>query len=89
MLVVLGLERAVIVQTGIFHGNDMTYDALMSADGERRGIALLREGRCRVKPSSPNRFGDLLHLFAIWAPDAALRQRILVDNPARRYGFLV
>lgn len=31
--------------------------------------------------------GDLLDLLADWAPDEALRRRILVDNPARLYGF--
>ena len=31
--------------------------------------------------------GDLLDLLAVIAPDAALRQRILVDNPARLFGF--
>jgi predicted TIM-barrel fold metal-dependent hydrolase len=31
--------------------------------------------------------GDLLDALADWAPDAAQRQRILVDNPARLYGF--
>jgi 2-pyrone-4,6-dicarboxylate lactonase len=228
MLKVLGLERAVIVQTGIFHGNDVTYDVLKESGGQWRGIALLdgnvttqeiarlndagfrgvrlnprnlkadelkdmetiaqkiapfgwhlqfhldarnlatlaerlrklpvdivvdhlghmpvdagvdhpgfqellallREGRTWVKLSSPNRFGDprppypnvtpyahaliaaapdrcvwasdwphsrfagfmpndgdLLDLLAVWAPDAALRKRILVDNPARLYGF--
>jgi predicted TIM-barrel fold metal-dependent hydrolase len=30
---------------------------------------------------------DLLDLLAVWAPDAALRKRILVDNPAALYGF--
>ncbi len=30
---------------------------------------------------------DLLDLLAVWAPDAALRKKILVDNPARLYGF--
>jgi predicted TIM-barrel fold metal-dependent hydrolase len=23
----------------------------------------------------------------VWAPDAAIRKKILVDNPARLYGF--
>jgi predicted TIM-barrel fold metal-dependent hydrolase len=228
MLKVLGLQRAVIVQTGIFHGNDVTYDVLKESGGQWRGIALvdgtvttqeiarlneagfrgvrlnprnvkaddlkdmetiaqkiapfgwhlqfhldarslttladrlrklpvevvvdhlghmpvdagvdhpgfqallalLKEGRTWVKLSSPNRFGDprppypsvvpyahaliaaapdrcvwasdwphsrfagfmpndgdLLDLLALWAPDAALRNRILVDNPARLYGF--
>lgn len=30
---------------------------------------------------------DLLDLLAVWAPDAALRKKILVDNPAVLYGF--
>jgi D-galactarolactone isomerase len=30
---------------------------------------------------------DLLNLLGEWAPDEALRQRILVDNPAEVYGF--
>jgi predicted TIM-barrel fold metal-dependent hydrolase len=29
----------------------------------------------------------ILNQFAIWAPDASLRRTILVDNPARLYGF--
>jgi predicted TIM-barrel fold metal-dependent hydrolase len=31
--------------------------------------------------------GDLLDLLKVWAPDEAVRRRILVDNPARLYGF--
>jgi predicted TIM-barrel fold metal-dependent hydrolase len=31
--------------------------------------------------------GRLLNLLPVWAPDAAVRQKILVDNPARLYGF--
>ena len=31
--------------------------------------------------------GRLLNQLAVWAPDAALRTTILVDNPARLYGF--
>jgi predicted TIM-barrel fold metal-dependent hydrolase len=31
--------------------------------------------------------GHLLDLLAEWAPDAAQRRAILVDNPARLYGF--
>jgi predicted TIM-barrel fold metal-dependent hydrolase len=31
--------------------------------------------------------GRLLNQLAGWAPDAAIRQKILVDNPARLYGF--
>lgn len=31
--------------------------------------------------------GDLTDLIADWLPDAALRERVLVANPARLYGF--
>jgi len=31
--------------------------------------------------------GRLLNQLADWAPDAVLRQKILVDNPARLYDF--
>ncbi|MFN3449520.1 MAG: amidohydrolase family protein, partial [Roseococcus sp.] len=31
--------------------------------------------------------GDLLGLLADWAPEEALRRTILVENPARLYGF--
>jgi predicted TIM-barrel fold metal-dependent hydrolase len=31
--------------------------------------------------------GKLLNQLPVWAPDAAVRKRILVDNPARLYGF--
>lgn len=31
--------------------------------------------------------GELLDLLALWAPDAALRKRILVDNAAALYGY--
>jgi predicted TIM-barrel fold metal-dependent hydrolase len=31
--------------------------------------------------------GALLNQLAVWEPDAAVRRKILVDNPARLYGF--
>ncbi|MGL3214615.1 amidohydrolase family protein [Bradyrhizobium sp. BR 1433] len=31
--------------------------------------------------------GRLLNQLSVWAPDAAVRKAILVDNPARLYGF--
>lgn len=31
--------------------------------------------------------GRLLNQLPVWAPDAEIRKRILVDNPARLYGF--
>ena len=31
--------------------------------------------------------GQLLNLLAVWAPDAGTRKKILVDNPAKLYGY--
>jgi predicted TIM-barrel fold metal-dependent hydrolase len=31
--------------------------------------------------------GRLLNQLPVWAPDAVIRRKILVDNPARLYGF--
>jgi predicted TIM-barrel fold metal-dependent hydrolase len=31
--------------------------------------------------------GRLLNLLPVWAPDAAIRKKILVDNPVKLYGF--
>jgi predicted TIM-barrel fold metal-dependent hydrolase len=40
-----------------------------------------------VTPLLPIDDGRLLNRLAAWAPDPAARHRILVDNPARLYGF--
>jgi 2-pyrone-4,6-dicarboxylate lactonase len=39
-----------------------------------------------LKGTMPND-GDLADLLSDWVPDAALRRQVLVDNPARLYGF--
>jgi predicted TIM-barrel fold metal-dependent hydrolase len=31
--------------------------------------------------------GRLLNQLPVWTPDAAIRKKILVDNPAQLYGF--
>jgi len=31
--------------------------------------------------------GLVLNLLPVWAPDAAIRKKILVDNPAKLYAF--
>ena len=38
-------------------------------------------------PGQVPNIGDLLDLLAVIAPDEAVRRRILVDNPARLFGF--
>jgi len=40
-----------------------------------------------IAPAQPIDDGRLLNLLAEWAPEAALRRAILVDNPRRLYGF--
>lgn len=40
-----------------------------------------------VTPLSPIDDGRLLNQLAAWAPDAAMREKILIANPARLYGF--
>jgi predicted TIM-barrel fold metal-dependent hydrolase len=40
-----------------------------------------------VSPFTPIDDGAVLNLFASWVPDPAIRRQILVDNPARLYGF--
>jgi predicted TIM-barrel fold metal-dependent hydrolase len=43
--------------------------------------------RADIAPPYPNDDGLLLNQLPKWAPDAAIRRKILVDNPARLYGF--
>jgi 2-pyrone-4,6-dicarboxylate lactonase len=40
----------------------------------------------RIEGEMPNA-GRLLDLFNEWTPDAAVRKKILIDNPAKLYGF--
>jgi len=40
-----------------------------------------------VAQVAPPNDGDLVDQFCDWVPDEAVRRRILVDNPARLYGF--
>lgn len=40
-----------------------------------------------ISPDLPIDDGLVLNQLPIWAPDPAIRRKILVDNPARLYGF--
>jgi predicted TIM-barrel fold metal-dependent hydrolase len=40
-----------------------------------------------ISPPIPVDDGALLNQLLVWAPDAATLEKILVDNPARLYGF--
>jgi D-galactarolactone isomerase len=59
-----------------------------------RALAAAHPARCvwatnwphpNINPPPPN--AAMLDLLLDWVPDEALRRRILVDNPARLYGF--
>ena len=39
-----------------------------------------------VKSAMPND-GDLCDLLLAWIPDAVTREQVLVNNPAKLYGF--
>jgi predicted TIM-barrel fold metal-dependent hydrolase len=43
--------------------------------------------RADIAPPYPNDDGRLLNQLPKWVPDPATRRKILVDNPARLYGF--
>ena len=40
-----------------------------------------------MNPPLPIDDARLLSQLPVWAPEAGVRQRILVDNPAELYGF--
>ncbi|HZY12556.1 MAG TPA: amidohydrolase family protein [Beijerinckiaceae bacterium] len=40
-----------------------------------------------IAPALPIDDGRVLNLLAEWVPDAAMRKKILVDNPKRLYEF--
>ena len=44
-------------------------------------------GAVDVRPFTPIDDARLLNQLPVWAPDPATRKKILVDNPARLYGF--
>jgi predicted TIM-barrel fold metal-dependent hydrolase len=44
-------------------------------------------GKMDVRPFTQIDDARLLNQLPVWAPDAAVRKKILVDNPARLYGF--
>jgi predicted TIM-barrel fold metal-dependent hydrolase len=51
--------------------------------------AAVRRGRKPTDISPPVPIDDvrLLNQLPVWVPDPAIRQKILVENPARLYGF--
>ncbi len=61
---------------------------LWGSDWPHTGASATRTGDIsQIEPFRAEDAVRTLRLLDDWAPDAATRQRILVDNPARLYGF--
>lgn len=94
LLALMRAGRAWVKLTGPYR---ISSEALPYPDTVPFADALLRAAPQRVvwgsdwphvmmKGSMPND-GDLCDVLATWIPDAALREQVLVDNPAVLYGF--
>ena len=72
--------NALIAANGdrIVWGTDWPHPATATPSGRRP---------TDVTPMLPIDDGRLLNQLAVWAPDPATRRKILVDNPARLYGY--
>ena len=66
----------------IIWGSDWPHTSVVPA-GVTRALRLATE----ITPLGTIDDGRILNQFAVWVPDAATRKKILVDNPARLYGF--
>lgn len=92
-----GIERMVFTQPSTY-GRDNTcmLDAIRMAGSNARGIVDIAAAPDRIIWGSDYPYLshadkvnsiDLFNLVAQWMPDAATRQKILVDNPAKLFGF--
>lgn len=52
-----------------------------------RSEGLPGHAKTDLAPNLPVDVANLLNLLAVWVPDVETRRKILVDNPARLYGF--
>lgn len=77
---VVPLARALIAanQERVLWGTDWPHPGTTPPSGGQR---------TDVTPLLQIDDGRLLNQLAVWAPDPVVRQKILVDNPARLYGF--
>jgi predicted TIM-barrel fold metal-dependent hydrolase len=55
--------------------------------GQQLAASRPRSSRTEIAPPYPNDDGLVLNQLPKWVPDPAMRKTILVDNPARLYGF--
>jgi predicted TIM-barrel fold metal-dependent hydrolase len=60
---------------------------LWGSDWPHPGIPVPGRSISEITPFFPIDDGKVLNLLPTWAPDAALRKTILVENPAELYGY--
>lgn len=60
---------------------------LWGSDWPHPGTPVPGRSLSEITPFFPIDDGHVLNLLPTWVPDAALRKTILVENPARLYGF--
>jgi predicted TIM-barrel fold metal-dependent hydrolase len=60
---------------------------LWGSDWPHPGIPVPGRSNSEITPFFQIDDGQILNLLPTWVPDAALRKTILVENPARLYGF--
>ena len=83
------------VHAGRFAGALPMAQTLVAANADRilwgtdwpHPLAARGRKATEVSPFFPIDDGDVLNQLPLWAPEAATRHKILVDNPARLYGF--
>ncbi|QHJ01273.1 amidohydrolase family protein [Xylophilus rhododendri] len=62
-------------------------EAMVDARADRLVFGTNWPNPALFAPDTMPNDGDMVDLFCDWVPDAAVRQAILSDNPARLYGF--
>ena len=75
-------ERTVIVTASVLGTDNQGYDW-----PHPNAVPPPGKKATDINPDYPIDDGMLLNQLPIWAPDAAIRQKILVANPARLYDF--
>lgn len=75
-----------ISPTGMPHADVTPYARALVAANEESILWGSDWPHVMMKGSMPND-GDLVDLLGEWVPNAAVRQKILVENPGRLYGF--
>src|SRR2546425_1063570 len=69
------------------HGGTLGFDLMDSLMARVHPFGWHANLQLEAREPGPPEDADLLELLLDWAPDAAVRRKILADNPAELYGF--